>query len=304
MNVIYVFLTMDTRKIVKAGPSSHTVSLPKKWLVKHKLGKGSTVVLIEQGAGVIITPDPNELKPVLREKTISVDNKGFDTIGRELASAYMNNYSTISFAGDDVQESAKELRKLLRDFAGLEIVEQGGKKLVAQDLLNLKEVSIDKTLRRMDMTIRSMFEDSIAGVSSEGIALRDYDINRMFFLVARLVRGSLQDSALAAHFGMTNGQLFESWRFAHALEGVADGLKNAVSLGLKQNDVCKSIDALYRDAVKAYFANDAALADAVAKKRDIKLVVAKTPAQTELNAQFRRILDEISTIALIVIDNS
>lgn len=295
---------METRKLVKAGPSSHTISLPKHWLVKHKLGKGSSVVLIEQGAGMIVTPDPNELKPIDREKVIEIDKKALDTIGRELASAYMNNYRTIVFSGDDVQKNAKELRRLLRDFAGLEIVEQGARRLVAQDLLNLKEVSIDKTLRRMDMTIRSMFEDSLSGVSAEGIALRDYDVNRMFFLVSRLVKGSLRDSALAAHFMMTNDQLFESWRFAHALEGVADGLKHAVAIGLKQNDVCKVISALYHDAVKAYFANDAVLADAVARKRAVKLAVAKTPAQTELNAQFSRMLDEIGTIALTVIDNA
>lgn len=260
--------------------------------------------MIEQGAGIIITPDPNELKPVGREKVIETDKKAMDTIGRELASAYMNNYRTIVFAGDEVQKSAKDLRKLLRDFAGLEIIEQGGSRLVAQDLLNLKEVSIDKTLRRMDMTIRSMFEDSLAGVSAESIALRDYDINRMFFLVSRLVKGSLRDSALAAHFAMTNDQLFESWRFANALEGIADGIKNAVALGLKHNDVCKTISGLYQDAVKAYFSTDAALADRVARQRAVKLETAKTAAQTELNAQFRRMLDEIGVIALTVIDNA
>ena len=294
---------MERRKLVKAGPSSHTVSLPKQWLVKHKLGKGSSVVMIEQGSGVYITPDPQSLKPETREKNIEVDKKAIDTLGRELASAYMNNYSTIVFSGEQVESKAKELRRLLRDFAGLEIIEQGARTLVAQDLLNLKDVSIDKTLRRMDMTVRSMFDDSMAG-SSETIALRDYDVNRMFFLVSRLVRGSLHDSALAAHFGMTNDQLFASWRFANALEAIADALKNAVTLGLKHNETCKSIDVLYRDVVKAYFSNDALLADSVARRRDVKLPGAKTPSHTELNSQFRRMLDEIGAISLVVIDNS
>ncbi len=284
---------MHVRKLVKAGPSSHTVSLPKEWLLQHKLGKGSTVFMHERENGLVIMSDPSA-RPEQREKTITIDKKDVATLGRELTSAYINNYSTIRFTGD-VQTHAKELRKLLRDFAGLEIVEQSTTALVAQDLLNLKEVSIEKTLRRMDMTVRSMFQDCKNPALAESVTLRDYDMNRMYFLLYRLLKGSLRDPIVAQHVQLSTDKVLASWVLANTFENLGDSLKQFAG---KKSPMFAELEKLYLDAVKASFTNDKALADAVAGRREELVASLKGESGDILRTMATYIVD----IARAVID--
>ncbi len=271
---------MHVRKLVKAGPSSHTVSLPKEWLDQHKLTKGSTIYLQPRDHALVILPDLTTATSTVREKTLDVDKKTIETIGRELTSAYVNNYTMLRFTGDTLHEKAKEIRRLLRDFAALEIVEQTPTLLVAQDMLNLKEVSVEKTIRRMDMTVRSMFKDGISSLDNpaltESVVLRDYDMNRMYFLLYRLLKGSLKDPIMAQQVQLTNDKVLGSWLTANTLENLGDTIKNAAKLCGKLSkqhqtqvrETYAALELLYLDAIKAQFTTDRTLAESVARKRE------------------------------------
>lgn len=311
---------MYIRKLVKAGPSSHTVSLPKGWLEKHKLSKGSTVYINEGDTDLRISTDLQE-KPESREKTIEVDKKDLSTIGREIASAYINNYSSIVLIGDSLHDNAKEIRRLLRDYVALEITEQTSKRLVAHDLLNLKEISVDKTLRRMDMVLRSMLQDSITSLDGknlyDSIALRDYDMNRMYFLLYRLLKGSMNNPAMAQHLQLSNDSVFSQWQLVTNLENLADAVKNGCKACQKiktaevsgVKDVYSAVEKLYLDVMKAQFTNDKALADSVAQNREgvvskasKLLAMNKTPTIAELSENFKSMATLITNIARGVID--
>jgi len=310
---------MHIRKLVKAGPSSHTVALPKDWLLQNKLEKGSVVYIIERGRELAIAPDAKDAPVEQREKTIEVDKKDIDTIGREVTSAYINNYSSIVLSGD-LREKGKDVRRVIRDFAGLEITEQSAKKIVAQDLLNLQEVSIDKTLRRMDMILRSMFQDSITSLDGEdmydSISLRDYDLNRMYFLLYRLLKGSLRSPAMAQKLQLANHDALAHWLLANHLENLGDAAKNACGAckGLNKKDaalvkeVYLALETLYLEAMKAQFNNDKNLADTVARKRrdalekTNTLLASKNPTLTELADLFRNMATSVAEIARGVID--
>ncbi|MBI4144939.1 phosphate uptake regulator PhoU [Candidatus Woesearchaeota archaeon] len=310
---------MHARKLVKAGPSSHTVSLPKEWLTKNQLTKGSTVYILEHGADLRITADVKDAPTAAREKTIEIDNKDIETIGREITSAYINNYSSIVLAGSLTTDKVKDIRRVLRDFPGLEIVEQTAKRLVANDLLNIKEVSIDKTLRRMDMTVRSMMQDSITASKEayDAIVLRDYDMNRMYFLLYRLLKGSLKDPRMAQHLQLSNDAVLTHWLLANNLENLADAIKNACRAlqrlspaeAKEAKENYAAIEALYLDAMKSQFTNDRALADSVAQRRhdvigNASKLASKhhTPTMTELREQFETMATLITNVARGVID--
>lgn len=311
---------MHVRKLVKAGPSSHTVALPKEWLLSHKLEKGSVVYIIERGKELSITPDIKDTPIEQREKTIEVDKKDINTIGREVTSAYINNYSSIVLSGD-LRENAKDIRRIIRDFAGLEITEQTNKRLVAQDLLNLQEVSVDKTLRRMDMILRSMIQDSIASLDGEdlydSVALRDYDVNRMYFLLYRLLKGSLRNPAMAQKLQLANHDALAYSLLVNNLENLGDAAKNACGackeLGAKERANVKSayqlIESLYLEAMKANFTNDRTLANKVAQERKtavekVTSLVTKqsTPALVEVADVLKGMTTLIADIARGVID--
>ena len=179
---------MEIRRLVKSGAASHTISLPKQWLDKNALKKGDLVYIVEKtDKELSIMAENTGLKKSNKEITINVEGKDMEAIQRDITSAYINNFNNIIIIGLDSVDKAKDIRRILHDFVALEISEQTSTKIVAQDLLNLKEISIDKTLRRMDMIVRSIMQDSVASIEGnnmfDSVFHRDFDVNKLYFLM-------------------------------------------------------------------------------------------------------------------------
>lgn len=312
---------LETRKLVKAGAASHTISLPKEWLEKNNLKKGDTLFITEKSDSelVISASIKDEEKKEKKEISIEVDKKDIGSIQREITSAYVNNYSQIHLVGKSIEEKSKAIRDVLHHFVALEVDEQTGSKISAKDLLNLKEISIEKTIRRMDMTLRSMIKDSMKTIGNtnikESIEQRDDDVNRLYFLLFRLLKSALENQKIAAGFELKNGQILSTWYLIINIENIADNAKVISSLApkIKDKDLLKScyreIENAYEDAMKAYFNKDKTLADKVASRRiDIfskatKLLI-KTPTAgaSEVIENLKSMTTNICNIARIVID--
>ena len=271
---------MIIRRLVKAGQASHTISLPKEWLDRHKLKKGDLVYLFEKGdKELIITPESKADEEVpQKEITIPIDNKDLSTIQREITSAYINNYNTIILNGQSITKQTKDIRKMLHDFVALEVADQTANSIIAKDLLNLKEISIDKTLRRMDMLVRSMIQDSIAALDNaelaQSVQVRDYEVNRAYFLLMRLLKSSLANKQIADFFQLSNEKVLSYYYLTINLENFADCAK-ALSEYLakekkkdKVKQVFQSVEKNYLEVMKAYFTKDKKLADGVALQRE------------------------------------
>ncbi len=312
---------MHIRKLVKAGAASHTVSLPKEWLEKNRLKKGDSVFISEKSdSELVITPKAEESRLPEKEITISIDGKSMGRIQREITSAYVNNFSRIHLAGDSVPESAKALRSIINHFVALEIDEQTGRKISAKDLLNLEEISVQSTIKRMDMTLRSIMQDSMKELGSrsmrESVEQRDDDVNRLYFLLFRILKSALEDSRIAAKIGMSNSSIMSMWYLAVNIENLADSAKTVSHLSDKVNDrqllkeAYSEIEAAYLEAMKAYYSGDKETADSVASKRlDIfskctKLLI-KTPTAgaAEVIENLKAMATYTCNIARIVMDS-
>ena len=267
---------MHIRKLVKSGEASHTVSLPKGWIDENKLTRGDLIYIDETHDNeLLVTAKAVDRKPAPKELTINIDGKHLNTVQREITSAYINNFNTINIIGKEITQKARDIRRILHDFVALEIGEQTGTKIVANDLLNVADISVEKTIRRMDMIVRSIIQDSISALDGEdlheSIIFRDYDVNRQYFLVYRILKGALDDKNIAKSFGINNSQALSMWYLSINLENLADHSKN-ISQILSKNKV-KSMDELkelyapmqqaYLDVMKAYFTKDVPLADSV-----------------------------------------
>ncbi|MEM4263839.1 MAG: PhoU domain-containing protein [Candidatus Woesearchaeota archaeon] len=313
---------MHIRRLVKAGQASHTVSLPKNWLEKNNLKKGDIVYLKEiSDKEIAIRPDMQEQTIEQKEITIEIDKKELDTVQREITAAYLNNYSTINLLGESIAEKTKEIRKLLHDFVALEITEQTSKRIVAKDLLNLKEISVDKTIKRMDMIARTMLEDTIAVINGkevhESIIFRDFDINKLYFLLTRLLKSATKNNATAESICIKKEDILPIWYLAINLENLADDVKRICEL-IKEIDqksltnvakVIHKISQSYTEAMKAYHSSNKELADKTARQRAelVKecsgLIMKNSPAElVELVENLKAISTIISNIARITID--
>jgi phosphate uptake regulator len=304
---------MIIRRLVKAGQASHTISLPKEWLDRHKLKKGDLVYLYEKGdKELVITPESKADEEVpQKEITIPIDNKELSTIQREITSAYINNYNTIVLNGQSITKQTKDIRKMLHDFVALEVADQTANSIIAKDLLNLKEISIDKTIRRMDMLVRSMIQDSIAALENADLAqsvqVRDYEVNRAYFLLMRLLKSSLANKQIADFFQLSNEKVLSYYYLTINLENFADSAKQLSEYLAKEKKkdklkaVFQGVEKNYLEVMKAYFTKDKKLADGVALQRgDLLKEASELPAGTaEL---FKTMVTLTNNVARLVMD--
>lgn len=268
---------IEFRKIISFGQGSYVVSLPKSWMQKNNLQKGSLVSYYEGADELVLSSNHLEKKKEEKIILIEVEGKDLNRIKSEVISAYMNNYNTIEVFSKNKIANAADIKSLLRGLAGLEILEQTSTKIVSKDLLNIHDISIGNLMRRMDNIIRGMFDDcnsSIHGEDhSESLYNRDIDVNRIFYLVKRVVNNGLGNSSVAKVLGMNNLQLSSERLVSQRLEKIADRLKriSRYTKGFARCDkTVKELDGTfseikqsYLDVMKSYYTHDKNLAFSV-----------------------------------------
>jgi phosphate uptake regulator len=287
---------MQIRRLVKSGTASHTISLPKEWIKKNRLKKGDFLYIKEQDNSMIISAQEKHEQPKYKEITIMIDNKDIGTVRRETISAYINNYHIFTFIGS-VNKKIEELRKILDNFLALEIVEQTDKRLLAKDFLNLQEFSLDNTIRRMDMLTRSMMEDAKKGKQQKAAVLRDFEVDKLFFLISRLIRANLTDGTSKVN----NIEALSIWWLAKNIESIADSAKY-LSEGFPKDNIklFEELEVYYKDAIKAYVKKDKVLADKLIAQRVGLLEKAEKQKNREL---LKQIVNSSRNIAKIVLDS-
>src|SRR5947208_12200521 len=185
---------MEGRKLQLTGGSTYVGSLPKHWVVDAGLKAGDTVFIETEPEGsVSIRPRPAE-KPQLRRRIF--EEKGEerrDHLLRKLIGAYIGgfNYVEIRFR----PEMGPFVRRVARDFSrmviGPEVIEETRNSVVIQDLSDTAELSAEKCLRRMHLTVRAMHEDALQALRTQDDALardvsqRDQDVDRLYWMVAK-----------------------------------------------------------------------------------------------------------------------
>jgi len=301
---------MFIRRLVKAGQTSHTISLPKEWITKNNLKKGDTVYIHPKtDTELRISATTTKQTPEKKEITININDKETNTIQREITAAYLNNYSTITLIGETITQKTKEIRKILHDFVALEISEQTNKRIIAKDLLNIKEISLSQTTKRMDMIIRTMITDTIKTYEGEklqqSIKFRDYDINRLYFLGARLLKGALTNNQLAEQIKINKNQILEQWNLITNLENLADYVKNLNQTSQKDKNtrqILKQIQQNYLTIIKAMHQNDKQTADQIIQQRKQTYKQCQNIKNKETSSKIKAITTSINNIAKIIID--
>jgi len=188
--------------------------------------------------------------------------------------------------------------------------------------LNLKEISVDKTIKRMDMIVRTMLKDITDGIENkkfnyETIVFRDYDVNRLYFLMSRLLKSAVTDMQLAEDIGIEKEQILPSWYLSMNLENLADCVKHMCQLAGKLNKkeltqikpILVEVNKQYTEVMKALHGENKELADSVARERIAlvkqcnALVTKNTAAETvELIGNIKTGTTIISNIARITLD--
>jgi len=233
---------MDIRKIQRTSGGTFFVCLPKAWAKKNNLVKGSLVSVIETTDGKLaITPRySNDRTP---KTTIITSSPLLD---REIVEKYLLGYDSIQVVakeriGLNDRERVKEVSSHL---IGLEIIEETTSKIVLQCLLEPSTFPPQKILQREYSIASGMHRDSVTSLTESDIPLaksviaRDNEVNRLYFLLVRLLRTVIQNPGLSESFKILPIDCLDYRLTASLVEAIGDHSscigEQTIKLGDKQ----------------------------------------------------------------------
>ena len=279
---------VDYRKLIKFGNSSFVVSLPTDWIKKNNLKKGD-VISISQNLNNELTFALSSKDESLAKKEISIaiDGKDKDRIKREIISSYINNYNFLKIHGKTLPDHINSIKKTLRSLMAVEIVEETPTGIVAKDFVDLKEVTFEELIRKIDTITRSMMADVNKLDKqdiSKSIVLQDESVNKMMYLLIRTLRLTLANPGVTHIKNRTNmNSILNVWDVALTIEKIADSIKrvsrsiSAIKDTSKKNrsavrDISKvfgAIEKFYWETMKSYYINDKELAFQLSNQKRI-----------------------------------
>ncbi|MBI4258273.1 MAG: phosphate uptake regulator PhoU [Thaumarchaeota archaeon] len=269
---------MEMRRIQEMGGGTSLVSLPKKWVTHNGLKKGSIVTMeVLPNDYLILYPYRQETTEV-KQIEIPYPAKYIKLLINKVTGAYLTGYGIIKIQGTTriSFEDRNQIKKAVRNLVGLEIIEEDASSMTTQFLLEPTTLTPEKIFRRMHLIARGMVRDSIDALAEKdkaqvkAVAERDEEIDRLYFLMVRLLRSAAQDLQLSSKYGLTPVDCLDYRVAANVLESIGDSavsIANSVdklpasSLSKKMGEMLKqvavSLEEMQETAVKAFLTKNA-----------------------------------------------
>ena len=268
----------------RTGGGTFFVCLPKEWATRTGLNKSSVVALSETANGRLILDAKYNVERVPEVAVI----RPSPLLDREIMGKYLLGYDIIHVeAKDRISSDDRELIKQASSrLIGLEIVEEDYSKIVMQCLLEPAAFPPDKALQREHSIASSMHRDAVTAlVDGEGhlaknVIARDIEVNRLYFLLVRILRTVIQNPGLSEKLGVLPIDCLDYRLTASLVEAIGDqSVRLAESaVDMKSGHVDKDLSQLllrlhkvafdtHENALKAMFTRDIRLAEALRNGR-------------------------------------
>jgi phosphate uptake regulator len=238
------------------GGSTYILSLPKKWVNRNQLEKGSSLLIREEGNGSLTILPPELGKPEESEEAfIEVSpNDNPDALTRKTVSAYLIGYNLIHLGAKNQQEMSSRQRNTLKAFArqllvGTEIVTDTPEELKLQVLLSYPELSVPSALRRMSIITSSMHKDAVTALKNldrqlaKDVIETDNEVNRFHLYIIRQLKMAVTNPRLINEIGLDNPRDCLGYRLiTKTVERTADHAANiAKNVLLLKRDVSEDV---------------------------------------------------------------
>jgi len=308
----------EPRRLIKFGNSSYVVSLPKEWIEKNNLKKGELIYMDYSKNKLVLSPMAQNY--VEEERKMIIEAKEMDRIGikREILSSYSNNFNLIEVTGNFSKERLDEIKVIINGLVGMEIVESSKNKVIAKDYLDIRAIELEKVIRRIDNTIRSMFEELRNGLESDRFRKNNFDeiykaddtLNSLFFLVCKLARKGLRDSEVTKLL-KTNPEELSSYHWiAMNFENIGDELKRLARY-LKESklkgkekenlkNLCTDIESMYLMLMGAVYNKDKALAKDIMESKADMIEKCRYFSKNKNDSTLIRITERLEEISILM----
>ena len=275
---------MDTRKIIAFGKSTYSITLPKKWILDNKLGKGDTVSIRELPLGRLeISPSSRQAEKAKRI-SINIEDKPLKEIQREFLAAYTKGYSIIDLLGDH-EGKVSELRRRLHELIAVEVMEVAPKRITANVFFDVSTISLPNIISRLELITKTILDDtqSILKRGKRGemkyreLMEKKREVDRQSLFAIRIIVNALTDPVFAAGIGGDPLKLSYIWHLIEYMEKISDYIltiafymtsTNLVErLGIQGRNnvynIFSDVGHTYAHALKSYNKNSVPLANQV-----------------------------------------
>ncbi len=247
---------MESRKVQITGGSTYIVSLPKPWIKERGIKAGDPIWVSILQDGELLLSHKLKKEKVTRKKILKIDKETDEHLIRKLIGMYIAGYNTIEIRSKTIGPTK---RRAIRDFTkmvvGPEIIDEDDKCVVLQDLLNPGEFSQIKGLRRMYLLVKSMHEDAITAFKkreknlAKDVILRDGDVNRLDWMIAKQYNLILNDSDIAKSIGVSSEKSLNYMLISRIIERIGDHATK-IAEGILLLDGLKIDDKIVKEIVE------------------------------------------------------
>lgn len=313
---------MMQRKVQLTGSSTLAVSLPKAWAKRFNIKPQMPLFLREGPDGSLtVSRQPDAHRSL--EATFDLGRFPTpDLLRRAFIAKYLAGATTFSFASAKPIPTALRVAVLeqARLLPGLEIVEERPEAIHVQDFFSPRSLSLEKALQRthdfacsMQETLSQVLESGDAALAS-GLSKKEDEVDRLRFLVLRLLGASLNNSALLSELKISAEESLLYAEVIRCLEKMADEAAASVELLKSAPDDKETAKArvavrmlneqalaLQKRSLQAFFAKDAELANAVlsdfGKLRHEHALLGRKLAQSHAPYEMRAVGESVMAIA-------
>ncbi len=271
---------MDLRKIQRTSGGTFFVCLPKDWAERNGLGRGSIVSVTETADGQLAI---NPKYGVERAPQVAVI-KPTPLLDREIVEKYLLGYDIIQVeAKERISPVNRErVKQASSRLVGLEIIEENYSKIVMQCLLEPSTFPPQKILRREYSIASGMHRDAVTALIegdvhlAENVVARDNEVNRLYFLLVRILRTVIQNPGLSEKLVILPIDCLDYRLTASLVESIGDQSacigEKAIKLGGAK--IAENLSQLvlrfhtvayesHENAINAVFSRDVSMAESV-----------------------------------------
>jgi phosphate uptake regulator len=192
---------MDIRRVQRTSDGTFFVTLPKSWVTLHAVDRGSLLTFAEGKDSKLTLGLYSEQEKSSRSIALSPS----PTLEREIEEKYLLGYDLIQIESKEVMDSqvVDHAKAIVKKLVGLEIVEEDARKIVIQCLIEPSLLAPERIIRRLHSITRAMQQDAVSAFVDGNAKLavtvveRDEQVNRLYFLLVRMVRAALTDLSTA-----------------------------------------------------------------------------------------------------------
>jgi len=281
----YGGLMGEVRKVQRTPSGTFFVCIPKDWAERYGLKRGSTVAVSETSDGKLLIDPEYGTAPSPRVAVL----KPVSYLSREITGKYLLGFDIIRVEGKEriSFEVREDVKKTASRLVGLEIVEEDYSKIVLQCLLEPSSFPPDKILRRGYTIAAGMHRDVVNALVNGDVSLaksiiaRDEEVNRLYFLLIRILRTIIQNPSLSEKLGVQPIECLDYRLTASLVENIGDECVRAAYkvIALKGAKLAEDLKKVlvefhaacfeaHENALNAFLAGDVSLAVNVGAMRE------------------------------------